>query len=247
MKVNVLTHKRRPLYVSFDFDSDLNIDNDIELKNPKRLEDLIRTVLEKLMKVNKHNFLRNGYLHGHNNVELIVYHGNNEYSEGSLECHIVNDNENDFLYTIRKYGNKIDAYIFGTSNKITTNPDLYRRLQHINEVLDEVLDIDPFKIQKDYFNLLERLLNNFNKVRVNGIKNKTLLPSNNQENALYFTTEGENRYGLSELSRRTYRGNDQMYGPIGFIQAGKYSEIVYSLNPLNFYRFKKAIEKELLK
>lgn len=252
MKVNVIAYKRRPLYESFDFDSDIVLDNDIESKNPKRLEDLVRTVLEKLMEVNKHNFLRNGYFHGHNNEKLIVYHGNNEYSGGSLECHIINDNEDDFLYTIEKYGNKIESCIFGTSDKIATNPDLYRRLQHINEALDEALDIDPFKLQKDYFNLLERLVNNFNKVRVNGTKNKTLLPSNNQENALYFSSEGENRYGLSELARRfcnenARRDNDQMYGPIGYIQAGKISEIVYSLNPLNFYRFKKAIEKELLK
>lgn len=248
MKVNVLAHKRKPLYESFDFDSDMNIDNDIESNNPKRLEDLVRTVHEKLMEANKHHFLRNGYLYGHNNVKLIEYHGNNEYSGGSLECHIIDDNEDDFLYTIGKYGNKIDAYIFKTSNKITTNPDLYRRLQRINEALDEALDVDPFKLQKDYFNLLDRLVNNFNKVRVNGTKNKALLSSNNQENALYFTIEGENRYGLSELARRSaYRDNDQMYGPIGYIQAGKYSEIVYSLNPLNFYRFKKAIEKELLR
>ena len=252
MKVNVLAHKRRPLYESFDFDSDMNIDNDIESKNPKRLEELVRTVLEKLMEANKHHFLKNGYLYGHNNAKLIAYHGNNEYSGGNLECNIVDDNEDNFLYTIGKYGNKVASYIFGTSNKITTNPDLYRRLQCINEALDEALDVDPFKLQKDYFNLLERLVNNFNKVRVNGTKNKTLLSSNNQENALYFTIEGENRYGLSELARRfhkenAYRDNDQMYGPIGFVQAGKYSEIVYSLNPLNFYRFKKAIEKELLK
>lgn len=248
MKVNVLAHKRKPLYESFDFDSDMNIDNDIESNNPKRLEDLVRTVLEKLMEADKHRFLRNSYLYGHNNVKLIAYHGNNVYSRGSLECNIINDNEDDFLYTIGKYGNKIDAYIFGTSDKITTNSDLYRRLQRINEALDKILDMDPFKLQKDYFNLLDRLVNNFNKVRVNGIKNKTLLPSNNQENALYFTSEGENRYGLSELARRSsYRDNDQMYGPIGYIQAGKYSEIVYSLNPLNFYRFKKAIEKELLR
>lgn len=248
MKVNVLVNKRRPLYESFDFDSDINIDNDIESKNPKRLEELVRTVLEKLMEANKHNFLKSGYLYGHNNAKLITYHGNNEYSGGSLECNIVNDNEDDFLYTIGKYGNKTDAYTFGISDKITTNPDLYRRLQQINETLDEVLDVDPSKLQKDYFNLLERLVNNFNKVRVNGTKNKTLLSSNNQENALYFSIEGENRYGLSELARSyAYRDNDQMYGPIGFVQAGKYSEIVYSLNPLNFYRFKKAIEKELLK
>ena len=248
MKVNILTNKRRPLYESFDFDSDMNFDNDIESKNPKRLEDLVRTVLEKLMEVNKHSLLRNGHLHDHNNVELIVYHGNNEYSEGSLECHIINDNEDNFLYTIGKYGNKIEAYIFGSSNKITTNPDLYRRLQHINDTLDEILAIDPSKLQKDYFNLLDKLVKNFNKVKVNGTRNKTLMPSNNQENSLYFTSEGENRYGLSELSRRfKYKANDQLYGPIGYIQSGENSEIVYSLNPLNFYRFKEAIEKELLK
>ena len=248
MKVSILTHKRRPLYESFDFDSDIDINNDIESKNPKRLEDLINTVLEKLMEVNKHNFLRNGYLHGRNNVKLVAYHGNNEYSGGSLECHIVDDNEDDFLYTIGKYDNKIYAYIFRTSNKITTNPDLYKRLQRINEALDDILGMDPSKLQKDYFNLLERLVKNFNKVRVNGTKNKTLMSSTNQENSLYFTIEGENRYGLSELSRRfKYKSNDQLYGPIGYIQSSENSEIVYSLNPLNFYRFKEAIEKELLK
>lgn len=253
MKMNALKYKRRPLYESFDFDADIDIDIDVESKNPKRLEELVHTVLEKLMEANNHRFLRNGYLYGHNNIKLIDYHGNNEWSGGNLICNIVDDNEDEFLYTIEKCGNKVASYIFGSSKeKITTNSDLYKRLQRINDVLDEVLDIDPFKLQKDYFNLLDRLVNNFNKVRVNGTKNKSLLSSNNQENALYFSIEGENRYGLSELARRfhkenAYRDNDQMYGPIGFVQAGKYSEIVYSLNPLNFYRFKKAIEKELLK
>lgn len=254
MKVNVLKCKRRPLYESFDFDADIDIDIDVESKNPKRLEELVHTVLEKLMEANNHRFLRNGYLHGHDNIKLIDYHGNNEWSGGNLICNIVDDNEDEFLYTIEKYGNKVSSYIFGSSKeKITTNSDLYKRLQRINDVLDEVLDIDPFKLQKDYFNLLDRLVNNFNKVRVNGIKNKTLLPSNNQENTLYFSTEGENRYGLSEIAKRFYKGplynrnSSQLYGPIGYIQSGENSEIVYSMNPLNFYRFKKAIEKELLR
>ena len=254
MKVNVLKCKRRPLYESFDFGADIDIDVDVESKNPKRLEELVRTVLEKLMEANNHRFLRNGYLYGHDNIKLIDYHGNNEYSGGNLECNIVDDNEDDFLYTIGKYGNKVASYIFGSfKEKITSNPDLYKRLQRINDVLDEILDIDPFKLQKDYFNLLDNLVKNFNKVRVNGIKNKTLLPSNNQENTLYFSTEGENRYGLSEIAKRFHKGplynrkSDQLYGPIGYIQAGENSEVVYSLNPLNFYRFKEAIEKELLK
>lgn len=253
MKVNILIHKRRPLYESFDFDSDMNIDNDIESKNPERLKELANTVLEKLMEVNKHNFLRSGYLYGHNNVKLLFYRRNNEYSRVDMKCNIIDDNEDDFLYSIEKYGNTIEinkmgSYIVGSSNKITTNPNLYRRLQHINDTLDEILAIDPSKLQKDYFNLLDKLVKNFNKVRVNGTRNKTLMPSNNQENSLYFTTEGENRYGLSELSRRfKYKANDQLYGPIGYIQSGENSEIVYSLNPLNFYRFKEAIEKELLK